>query len=276
VSPRCELPSFGRDAASAVQPLLPGLPNYHRRNNTPRQALPSGLVSGASSQVAFTPTVRSLPMVGVPRSRGCPRCVKRRVKCDESRPACGNCVKYGAECPGYGRDMKFVAGKHAVRQRRPKAESDRQDSRPKTAGPSGAPSRSPLVVPVILPPPPILTSVKESRSQFICSMIERIKLHQAAEMVVFDAWFLEIPALLGVKVTLDSAACALLLQLMGKASNDQNMIRNSRELYAKSLDALQVALAHPREWRRSETLGAAMLLCIFEVGRRIYSGRGLD
>jgi hypothetical protein len=57
-------------------------------------------------------------MVGVPRSTGCTLCVKRRVKCDQGRPSCGNCAKYGAACPGYDRGAKFVDGKHQVRARR--------------------------------------------------------------------------------------------------------------------------------------------------------------
>lgn len=36
--------------------------------------------------------------------------------------ACGNCVKYGAECPGYDKTLKFVTGKHAVRTRRPRGQ----------------------------------------------------------------------------------------------------------------------------------------------------------
>ncbi|ETI28286.1 hypothetical protein G647_00735 [Cladophialophora carrionii CBS 160.54] len=34
-------------------------------------------------------------------SRGCYMCRKRRVKCDEKRPQCGNCVKRQQRCPGY-------------------------------------------------------------------------------------------------------------------------------------------------------------------------------
>ncbi|KAK6866101.1 hypothetical protein PG995_002629 [Apiospora arundinis] len=56
-------------------------------------------------------------MVGVPRSSACALCLSRRVKCDEARPSCSNCVKYGAECPGYARGLKFVAGKHVVKSR---------------------------------------------------------------------------------------------------------------------------------------------------------------
>lgn len=75
-------------------------------------------------------------MVGVPRSKGCVLCVKRRVKCDQNRPgktphypeatsrlltkvtvACSNCIKYGVGCPGYEKGHKFVTGKHVVRSR---------------------------------------------------------------------------------------------------------------------------------------------------------------
>ncbi|KIX06211.1 uncharacterized protein Z518_04186 [Rhinocladiella mackenziei CBS 650.93] len=37
-------------------------------------------------------------------SRGCYTCRRRRVKCDEGRPQCGNCIKRKQECPGY-RDL---------------------------------------------------------------------------------------------------------------------------------------------------------------------------
>lgn len=66
-------------------------------------------------------------MVGVPRSTGCSTCVKRRIKasllssvrvdilikhqCDETRPECDNCLKYGTKCPGYDKGLKFVIGK---------------------------------------------------------------------------------------------------------------------------------------------------------------------
>ena len=63
-------------------------------------------------------------MVGVPRSLGCSLCRKRRVKCDEQKPTCGNCQKYGVDCPGYEKDVKFVSGKHQIRQRRRPASAE--------------------------------------------------------------------------------------------------------------------------------------------------------
>ncbi|KAJ5605215.1 hypothetical protein N7510_010369 [Penicillium lagena] len=46
-------------------------------------------------------------MVGVPRSGGCRTCLQRRVKCDETRPACKRCEKRGQKCPGYEKRIKF-------------------------------------------------------------------------------------------------------------------------------------------------------------------------
>ncbi|KAL4755891.1 Zn(II)2Cys6 transcription factor [Aspergillus foveolatus] len=56
-------------------------------------------------------------MVGVPRSKGCLRCISRRVKCDESRPACMRCTSHGSKCPGYNRGFKFQDQTRSIAQR---------------------------------------------------------------------------------------------------------------------------------------------------------------
>lgn len=43
----------------------------------------------------WTRGLATVAMVGAKRSTGCSLCVKRRVRCDESRPGCANCAKYG-------------------------------------------------------------------------------------------------------------------------------------------------------------------------------------
>ncbi|KAJ5342569.1 hypothetical protein N7541_011693 [Penicillium brevicompactum] len=47
-------------------------------------------------------------MFGRPRSQGCILCRKRKVKCDEGKPACGNCAVYGRKCPGYQTSIPLV------------------------------------------------------------------------------------------------------------------------------------------------------------------------
>jgi hypothetical protein len=70
---------------------------------------------------------------------------------------------------------------------------------------------------------------------------------------------------LGVKALLDGAMCSLALHLVGKENQDESMVAHSRTIYGQSLAQLQASLRHATEWKTSETLCAAMLLCIFEV-----------
>ncbi|KAI8631855.1 hypothetical protein F5Y19DRAFT_463038 [Xylariaceae sp. FL1651] len=46
-------------------------------------------------------------MVGVPRSRGCKTCRRKKIKCDEQRPRCGQCRKGVRECEGYSQPTIF-------------------------------------------------------------------------------------------------------------------------------------------------------------------------
>ncbi|KAI0973208.1 hypothetical protein F4678DRAFT_20831 [Xylaria arbuscula] len=40
-------------------------------------------------------------MVGIPRSKGCKTCRRKKIKCDEQRPGCGQCRKSVRQCEGY-------------------------------------------------------------------------------------------------------------------------------------------------------------------------------
>jgi hypothetical protein len=246
-------------------------------------------------------------MVGVPRSKGCQTCIQRRTKCDESRPACGNCIKYGAVCPGYDRNLKFVAGKHAVRSRGkqqpakdggpgdgaslPGAAPVRRPRRgPAAASPSVAAGRRATVAAkdaegwdVVVVPGRVLTSYekfqtilqrltapsagpRQNIALFVGTLMHTVEdAHRSSEILAFGSWFAAIAARLGSKSTLDSAVCSFTLHLLGKKGQDEQIIGQSRTLYGQSICALQMALAHPTEWRTPETLCAATILCIFEV-----------
>lgn len=183
-------------------------------------------------------------MVGVPRSTGCRLCVKRRVRCDEERPACHNCVRYGAECPGYTRALKFVDGKHETKRVSAgtgKIVSPHQSASPPKEIPLG--SRATLL--------PLLEDLLSKRNE--------------VEMFHFLPWFHGLPNRVDTKVTLDSAVFAFAAHLRGKEMGDNALLASARGSYVQSLSMLQVALDHPEEWRSSETLCSAMLLCLYEV-----------
>ncbi|KAF2847333.1 hypothetical protein T440DRAFT_213024 [Plenodomus tracheiphilus IPT5] len=44
---------------------------------------------------------------GAKSRSGCGKCKSRRVKCDEIRPACKNCERFGTTCPGYQQQLRW-------------------------------------------------------------------------------------------------------------------------------------------------------------------------
>jgi hypothetical protein len=66
-----------------------------------------------------------MPFDGQP-SRGCRECRQRRVKCDQTAPACQRCCRAGRTCPGYQsrtdlvfRDMNHVAENKVMKRIKP-------------------------------------------------------------------------------------------------------------------------------------------------------------
>ncbi|PNY26956.1 Uncharacterized protein TCAP_03117 [Tolypocladium capitatum] len=190
-------------------------------------------------------------MVGVPRSSGCQLCRKRRVKCDEVRPGCGNCRKYGVECPGYERGLKFISGKHQVRQRGKRSERGAGSSSPSDNASHAATAA-------------LIAAPRPNRGEFIATIIATMRTNTSqSDVTGFLSW-IELGRL-GTRAVLDGAMCSVAMHLVGKEMSDQTIIAHSRSVYGKSLSSLQASLRHATEWRSSETLCAAMLLCVFEL-----------
>ncbi|CAJ0553986.1 Ff.00g124980.m01.CDS01 [Fusarium sp. VM40] len=70
---------------------------------------------------------------------------------------------------------------------------------------------------------------------------------------------------LGKRALLDGAICSFALHLTGKTTSNPDLIAQSRTVYGLALNELQAALRHPAEWKASETLCAAILLCYYEL-----------
>lgn len=199
-------------------------------------------------------------MVGVPRSTGCQLCRKRRVKCDEIRPGCGNCRKYGVECPGYERGLKFVSGKHQIRQRGKQGDRKGGSSgaidAALSAGSTPETNASHTTAPIAAPRP--------NRGEFINTIIATVRTTiPQSDVTRFLSW-VDLGRL-GARAVLDGAMCSVAMHLVGKEMSDQTMVVHSRSVYGKSLSSLQASLRHATEWKSPETLCAAMLLCVFEV-----------
>ncbi|KAM4060247.1 fungal zn(2)-Cys(6) binuclear cluster domain-containing protein [Hirsutella rhossiliensis] len=190
-------------------------------------------------------------MVGVPRSGGCQLCRKRRVKCDQGRPGCGNCLKYGVRCPGFERGLKFVPGKHQIRPKGKQGDGECTGAR----GGYGQDGHN-LTALVAAPRP--------NRGQYISTMVYTVRASiSLSDATDFLCW-IELGRL-GARAVLDGAMCAVATHLVGKERADEAMVVHSRTIYGWSLAALRTSLGHATEWKSSETLCAAMLLCVFEL-----------
>ncbi|EEB05902.2 transcription factor [Schizosaccharomyces japonicus yFS275] len=97
-------------------PPLQG-PPVHAADGTPlsmssvQQPGAASAASSAAAAVASSPSLHPVPVMTAPpqpkrqaRKRtktGCLTCRKRRIKCDEKKPVCYNCIKSKRQCEGY-------------------------------------------------------------------------------------------------------------------------------------------------------------------------------
>lgn len=187
-------------------------------------------------------------MVGINRSQGCILCVKRRVKCDETKPSCTNCVRYNAQCPGYQRDLKFVNVKHKRGPNR-RNNTNKLDS-------SLSSSHS-----ISLNNAPAVTFSHELRydpSEYVSTLIQSAETNLPKDQtMMLGAWIQRAIPKLGNKVMLDSAIAALALRMLGIHTKDDTLLCQSRSVYGRSLHELQRALNHPKEWSSSESRAAS-------------------
>jgi hypothetical protein len=72
---------------------------------------------------------------------------------------------------------------------------------------------------------------------------------------------------------LETSAFALCTARLGRQSNDQDLIQHSLNLYTQGLNQLQRALWDPRMMYKDETLGACMLLAMYELVECPSNGR---
>ncbi|KAF4969784.1 hypothetical protein FSARC_3061 [Fusarium sarcochroum] len=210
-------------------------------------------------------------MVGVPRSTGCQLCRTRKVKCDAQKPFCGNCIKYGAKTCRFDRGLKFITEKHQIRQRGKRSgtgvETLDLSSSSSTAGSDGldsvAATESGTSLSLVNTSPTLL-KLELPRAQFLLNMIETSSVYaQSTDVFNILSW-LSIDRL-GKRALLDGAVSSFVLHLTGKERSDTDLIAQSRTMYGLTLNELQSTLQHSSEWKASETLCAAIILCYFEL-----------
>lgn len=225
-------------------------------------------------------------MVGVPRSRGCALCVKRRVKvgllqldryaeltprqCDERLPGCAKCETYGKLCPGYDRGFKFVTGK-PYRERRGQINPINVDTRSgeaKSAGPANSGSGTSHMASVQKKTPMTLVSVDLNMCQSLGALVNDFAQSGFGnQRHVVAQWFGFLPSVYGQSPVLDATIKTFVAHHFGRTTQNQKMVMYARSSYGEALQRLRKSLATPSECLSSHVFCTVVLLCLYEVLR---------
>jgi hypothetical protein len=75
--------------------------------------------------VMMLSSTHSAARMNITRSRtGCAVCKSKRLKCDESKPACSRCVRLGIPCPGYQKPLRWKGGSKSPPKDPPETPAD--------------------------------------------------------------------------------------------------------------------------------------------------------
>jgi hypothetical protein len=193
-------------------------------------------------------------------------------QCDEVRPHCGNCIKYGAQCPGYSKELRFVVGKHSRSQRHQQVPADNRSEVVKPKPPENK---------IVVAPSQLQKAQLQFEKQNCATILECPDLYLAqglsfvieyllpsqsssASHVTMTRWLSFLPTRPMMSVELNCALRCFVTHQLGAISNEQEVMQYSRSEYIRALSTLQRAL-RSATWNSSDTLCAAMLLGLYEV-----------
>ncbi|KAL1964150.1 hypothetical protein VTN77DRAFT_7238 [Rasamsonia byssochlamydoides] len=199
-------------------------------------------------------------MVGVPRSKGCLTCLRRRVKCDELRPECSQCLKYGVSCPGYSRSMKFQDEGPLLRKRFGSRAYRTTRIKPEQPRPSDSIDERAL---------PSLVASSMSRQQssvfrdFVLSAFPRwFGLNRCRVKVT---WATYVAEQLGRNQAFDAAIYCITCAFMGQYHDDARLRQSSWEMYAKAMTLLKDSVTDENMLKSRESVSTSILLSLFEA-----------
>ncbi|KAB8259766.1 hypothetical protein BDV32DRAFT_150185 [Aspergillus pseudonomiae] len=196
-------------------------------------------------------------------SPACEPCRTRRLKCDQRRPSCSQCIRAHRECSGY-RDVatlsfhdqsQEVIGK-ARRQQNTKASTKALSCsrRPSPSTVNGHRQSSPTILPSLTFP------VNDQASGFIFSHYVRNAKHTRGHLD-----FLSTLVRTDTSPAVTACISALGLASLANIHMSPELMSAARHEYSAALSATSVALRDPECARSDSTLAAVELLSLYEV-----------
>ncbi|KAJ5679315.1 hypothetical protein N7462_007559 [Penicillium macrosclerotiorum] len=217
-------------------------------------------------------------MVGVPYSKGCLLCVERRIRCDQSRPQCLHCLKYGVLCPGYERPRLFQDEGPRLKQRYEKKCALLTGNKVKLERPvvqsNGLIQKYGLakasiderIFPSLVHQSFVLQQPRMFKD-FICAAFPTMFYHNEfrfGDGFTFPDWVMKH---FGSKEYFDASVSSLSAEYLAYLTKDARLHHYSREKYSQALGAIRQALNSDETYSDS-LLIAVILVSFYEMNIR--------
>ncbi|PWY96309.1 putative C6 finger domain protein [Aspergillus sclerotioniger CBS 115572] len=195
----------------------------------------------------------------VARSKGCARCVQRRVK---NVPGCRRCDTYGKPCPGYDRGFKFVAGK-PFRSRRLKSSNGESNEKSRDVG--GTAAEGDASAQALAWPPSVNCAHLNVVRSLDTLVLELSKPFPETSAHIISHWFRFLPAVYGRNRTLDLTIQSFAAHHIGRMGDNMAAVQYAKSAYGQALCMLRASLDNSNECLSSEVFCAVLLLCLYEL-----------
>ena len=177
-------------------------------------------------------------MVGVPRSRGCLNCRRKKNGCDLQRPVCGQCTRLGFECGYEDKKWTFV---------------NQQPERVVACG-SKPNSRGPTSTETFAVPNDSLIRSLESTGFHIGSLgefWEEYMPHEPTGVTYIGEirtipWMHTLREMSNIDPTVHTAFNAVAFTVLGRSRSDHRLLQEGTVHYARALRQTNKALQDPQ------------------------------
>lgn len=196
------------------------------------------------------------------RSSGCITCRRRKVKCDEVKPACERCRKATYKCAGY--DQPWFDGRPFAREAQ---ERKRVRDELYLARLDPFLTKEALMSRGFLPAERVAQELNLSafREDICRSFLFHKLCPEGSYSKAISWWVSPVPRVEVQSGTLVSAGKAMAAAFFGRIHQQQRILNEGTKYYGEALRNLNTDLSHTEKQYTFETLGATMALNMYEM-----------
>ncbi|KAJ5404321.1 hypothetical protein N7509_004192 [Penicillium cosmopolitanum] len=205
-------------------------------------------------------------------SKGCHMCRKRKIRCDQGRPACDQCIRTKRECPGYRDQLDLIFRDDPPRNAYP----ERHVRSPSTTGSTGSNAETSFdfnsdpghqYIMRQIRPSAVITNPTEglSKEQAICFFLQSHSIPGSSLMTdTLTNFLMDSGGSLGQQAV-QSSIYAVAGAMLSRVRNVPSLKQAARQEYGSTLKLVNAALADPVQSRTNQALLAVVFMSLYEV-----------